>query len=173
MAPLPGAPERATELHARYGYELGEPVIFWHSVYFSYGYNGWGSGNSQPTDHPGHLGLGDDIWPVPPPGGVRRELRANRVRKPAEMIAITDTTTEISGAFGVEGCPSDPRFGPGKIHKGGANVLFCDGHVQWFPQKALVGTYNKYVESEHNIRRMWNNDHKVHGGVSYDTIDGG
>ena len=48
---------------------------------------------------------------------------------------------------------------PGNVHRGGANVLFCDGHVQWFVQKDLLVTYEVALPAEEPIRRMWNNDH--------------
>ena len=27
---------------------------------------------------------------------------------------------------------------PGRVHGGGANVLFCDGHVTWYRQEDLI-----------------------------------
>ena len=49
---------------------------------------------------------------------------------------------------------------PGRVHKGGANVLFCDGHVQWHIQSELVLTSD--VASPANLakRRLWNFDHE-------------
>lgn len=167
VAPEPGIPGRATELISKFGYELGEPLLDRDVTFFSYGYNGLGAASLQ------NKGLVLMLMAVPLPGEDFRELRANRVRKPAEMIAITDSTADGAGDFGVGPNPYDPRARPGRIHNGGANVLFCDGHVQWYPQKALLVTYNMYVESEASIRRMWNYDHKVNGGISYDHYDGG
>jgi hypothetical protein len=52
-------------------------------------------------------------------------------------------------------------------------VLFCDGHVQWYPQKDMTSTYGDYFDFESEVHRLWNNDHRVHGGISYDSVDGG
>jgi prepilin-type processing-associated H-X9-DG protein/prepilin-type N-terminal cleavage/methylation domain-containing protein len=174
FAPEPGAPGRATEVQARFGYEVGEPLLDVRTAYASYGYNGWGATEynaSPPSDH--HKGLGDLLVAAPLPFENYCELRASRVRKPAEMIAIADTTAELPGVFGVR--PNDSTGGarPGTIHNGGANVLFCDGHVQWYPQKALLVTYDRNVPGEAFVRRMWNNDHRVGGGGSYDREDPG
>jgi prepilin-type processing-associated H-X9-DG protein len=79
------------------------------------------------------------------------------------MIMIADNTPDGQWDFNID--PNDPREAPGKIHKGGANVLFCDGHVVWMHQKELLlydpdnpsikfPTVGKGI----NIARMWNND---------------
>jgi hypothetical protein len=34
-------------------------------------------------------------------------------------------------------------------------------------------TYNQTVLSEYTVRRMWNYDHHVNGGGTYDRDDGG
>jgi prepilin-type processing-associated H-X9-DG protein/prepilin-type N-terminal cleavage/methylation domain-containing protein len=175
VGPEPGAPGRATEVHARFGYEVGEPLLDVRTAYASYGYNGRGATayNTSPPPSDLHKGLGDLLVAAPLPFENYCELRANRVRKPAEMIAVTDTTAEFAGVFEVFTNSSDSRTRPGKVHNGGANVLFCDGHVQWYPQKDLVVTYNQYVPAEAHIRRMWNNDHRVNYGGVYDRDDGG
>ena len=170
----PGALGRATAVHARYGYRVGEPLIESDSRPFSYGYNAYGtgaSGTGRATDNQKGLGGMLPINPLPL-GDYARELRASRVRKPAQMIAVTDTGDGRADSV-VSPNPSLPGARPGTIHNGGANVLFCDGHVQRYHQKELLVTYNEYVPSEHAVRRMWNNDHKVNGGVSYDLGDGG
>ena len=53
---------------------------------------------------------------------------------------------------------------PGRVHGGGANVLFCDGHVFWFRQVDLVigREDGVYVHGEKPKRRMWNFDHEPH-----------
>lgn len=175
LAPEPGAPGRATELHARFGYEVGEPLLDRDGTFFSYGYNfAGGTGIGAPTPGERHKGLGDSLIAVPLPGFNPRELRSNRVRKPERMVAITDANADGNGDFAVK---PDPYWGalarPGPIHNGGTNVLFCDGHVQWYPQKEILVTYDTYVPSEHEARRMWNNDYRVNAGDAYDNNDGG
>jgi prepilin-type processing-associated H-X9-DG protein/prepilin-type N-terminal cleavage/methylation domain-containing protein len=171
----PGAPGRATEVHARFGYDVGEPLLDSGATYFSYGYNAWGAANDgEPTPNERHKGLGDMLLANPTPADIpRRELHVRRVRKPAEMVAVTDKIPSAGGDFGVKPDPPMAYGRPGVIHSGGSNVLFCDGHVQWYPQKELLVTYNNYVPSEAAVRRMWNNDHRVNGGIGYDPLDGG
>ncbi len=47
---------------------------------------------------------------------------------------------------------------PGRVHGGGANVLFCDGHVTWHPQADLLIPEPDTIADAPKIR-MWNNDH--------------
>ena len=44
---------------------------------------------------------------------------------------------------------------PSRRHRGGSQVLFCDGHVEWFKQQPIV-------EETDTARRRWNNDHQPH-----------
>jgi prepilin-type processing-associated H-X9-DG protein len=169
--PLPGAPGRATEGHAAYGYEIGEPLLDADGTYFSYGYNELGAsgGAPNPPDE-GHLGLGQYLIYQPALNWTPApcELRANRVRVPSDMIAITDSTADGIGDMVTHPyVHSDPRQNvvePGAVHSGGANVLFCDGHVQWFPQKGLLVAYDVRIVAEDSIRRMWNNNNRINVG---------
>jgi prepilin-type processing-associated H-X9-DG protein len=52
------------------------------------------------------------------------------------------------------------RLLPGRVHSSGANVLFCDGHVTWFPQDELLVT-NYFDPVQFPKMRRWNNDHEV------------
>jgi prepilin-type processing-associated H-X9-DG protein len=173
VPPEPGAPGRATEAQALFGYEVGEPLLDRDGTYFSYGYNLLGaSQGSAGTPDESHLGLGDALLPHIPQ--LRRsELPARRVRKPAEMVAVTDSHGLGKGDFGVKPNPYYWFNTPGPVHSGGPNVLFCDGHVQWYPQKDMTATYNAYLDSDAMVHRLWNNDHRIHGGISYDSVDGG
>jgi prepilin-type processing-associated H-X9-DG protein/prepilin-type N-terminal cleavage/methylation domain-containing protein len=172
VEPQPGLPGRATEAHAAYGYEVGEPLLDQDQTYFSYGYNGAGaSGGSPPPPDEGHLGLGEVLMYNPPPSIFHPspcELRATRVKNPSQMIEVTDATAD--GASDAASFPTQyPGHGqltaqPGAVHSGGANVLFCDGHVEWFPQKALVLTYDTHIAAEDPIRRMWNNNNRLNTG---------
>ncbi len=113
---------------------------------FSYGYNVSGVASMG-----GH-GLGSG----PPPG-----IPVSRVTHPAEMIAIADS--DGSGLWDGEitfnrvALPGGPRvlFPPGSRHKLGANVVFCDGHVEWARQ-------SKWIEGTDEAARRWNNDHQTH-----------
>jgi prepilin-type processing-associated H-X9-DG protein len=113
-----------------------------------------------------------EIWTM-------REVKASRVRVPSDMIAITDSGPHSSVPGSIADCfvvmPVPLRksywtFGPpGRVHAGGANVLFCDGHVRWFPAEDLIvndlqAIYSEYrlpnSERDTAVARMWNIDHE-------------
>ena len=124
----------------------------------SYGYNGFGVRSSSysylsTTDL---LGLGGDHAylaedsPIPP-------VAENRVRVPADMLAIGDSMLTPYGTTGylltmTEGSKSDPRR-----HNGGSNLAFVDGHSETLRNEDLVSTNEP-------SRRRWNNDHEPHFG---------
>jgi|tagenome__1003787_1003787.scaffolds.fasta_scaffold20841485_3 prepilin-type processing-associated H-X9-DG protein/prepilin-type N-terminal cleavage/methylation domain-containing protein len=158
MASLPLASERHAAL---FGYEVGEPLLPPQGSYFTYGYNMWGLNDGSPLltgNDPMARGLGAWIDPDPAHHGPpwdRFEVPAARVRRPSEMIAVADSTPDASWDFMIDGeSPAFPGLWPGTIHRGGANVLFCDGHVTWLHQNDLVGPAQNKVEK----RRMWHND---------------
>jgi prepilin-type processing-associated H-X9-DG protein/prepilin-type N-terminal cleavage/methylation domain-containing protein len=149
-----------------FGYEEGEALLFVDTTPFSYGYNDWGSmtsynGQGQgriPVDN--QVGLGGDINP-----GVngQREMKAGRVRRAAEMIAIADNTPDFDFDMNID--PWNSHEYPGNIHYKGCNVLFVDGHVAWYLQKELIKPFD--TASRYPMLRMWNADGRVHleGGV--------
>jgi prepilin-type processing-associated H-X9-DG protein/prepilin-type N-terminal cleavage/methylation domain-containing protein len=147
-----------------WGYNEGETLLLDTSGHFSYGYNDWGTYDAQDTPfYPTaqQRGLGGDLWV---PGTA--ELKASRVRKAAEMICIADNTPDGKFDFNID--PRDPKEAPGKIHRGGANVLWCDGHVTWKHQKELVlyridninVKYPQFSAPWNSIAPQWNNDGK-------------
>jgi prepilin-type processing-associated H-X9-DG protein/prepilin-type N-terminal cleavage/methylation domain-containing protein len=145
---------RATAFHARFGYVVGEPLID-SSAYFSYAYNGHGGSGDVEKG----LGLYISAGPTPVVAQLGYvELRASRVRYAAEMIAIADSTADGVGDYAMYPNKSQyPSVWPGKVHRDGANVLFCDGHVQWYRQSdLLVDT----PSTPARIVRMWNCDHR-------------
>ena len=81
-----------------------------------------------------------------------------KVAVPAEMIAIADRKGGDQWTTPVVG-PGDPgvRFDndPGDQHRGGANVLFCDGHLEYRAQA-------RWKEKSEAARCRWNNDHQPH-----------
>jgi prepilin-type N-terminal cleavage/methylation domain-containing protein/prepilin-type processing-associated H-X9-DG protein len=145
----------------KWGYDAGEPVLDEMKVPFSYGYNDWGAGNPQgqvPREE--QRGLGGDLW------GVSAEMRAAKVKNASEMIAIADNFTDGSWDFCID--PENPREAPAKIHLGkGSNVLFCDGHVQFYPQQDIVlfdvrtqARYTKGTPQWNRVAPMWNVDNR-------------
>lgn len=162
---------RAGSDHVPYGYTAGEPLLDWTRTFFSYGYNCWG-GSGGTASGPG-LGFIVDGLGAPQPG--YRELRVSRVRKPSQMIAIADTVADgwldfVIDPYGTPTSPNNPDNNPGplrsqpaRIHSGGANVLFCDGHVQWYLQADLISTPTPDGgRISAPIERMWNANHRSH-----------
>lgn len=113
---------------------------------FSYGYNHWAVASG------GGYGLG---------GAPGSEVRSMKVLRPADMIAFGDSDGDgfwdgdISfHRVAMVGGPQ-PLAPPGTRHKGGANIVFCDGHVEWARQQ-------KWMEKTDETARRWNNDNQPH-----------
>lgn len=113
---------------------------------FSYGYNHWAVANI------GGYGLG---------GAPGSEVPAAKVLRPADMIAFGDSNgdgfwdADISfHRLAMLGGPQ-PLAPPGTRHKSGANVVFCDGHVEWARQ-------SKWIERTDATAKRWNNDNQPH-----------
>ena len=159
----PGAQRVPMELagpeHTNFGYEAGEALIDNWGRWFSYGYNVWGaSAATVPPPFDAHKGLGPYIS-IAGVNSSATELRAARVKVPSKLIAVTDSSADGHWDIAVLPLPDVPRAWPGRVHAGGANVLFCDGHVEWFTQTDLLVT-DGVNPSQALIRRMWNNDHE-------------
>ena len=165
-------PPVAGVLDTGYGYNLGESLLMRDWGKFSYGYNDWGAGqdpvsgtimmDGAPTVSSRQLGLGGDLWN---PAG--RELKASRVRKSADMILIADNNPDGHWDFNID--PREPTEAPGGLHRGGSNILWCDGHVSWKHQKELVlySLKNPSIKYPPNtpiwneVAPQWNNDNKA------------
>jgi prepilin-type N-terminal cleavage/methylation domain-containing protein/prepilin-type processing-associated H-X9-DG protein len=166
LGPAPGGVAIATQ--TGWGYVQGEPLIHIFNTYFSYGYNAYGTGGNDDVLFGGgnpHLGLGEQVNTDPAGRGIHRELRSSRVKMPEEMIAVADST--VDGLFDSSIIPRKiigqlpGSQAPGVVHRGGDNVLFCDGHVQWYLQRDLIVT-DDGSPADAARRRMWNNDHQPH-----------
>jgi prepilin-type processing-associated H-X9-DG protein len=163
LGAVPGTTAVASDVHARFGYEVGEPLLLPASTPFSYGYNAFGTlGRLEPPPSPLHRGLGDLVADVPLGAGpsAARELRAARVNKAADMIAVTDTGDGVEDLYVMP--LHDHPARPGNVHNGGANVLFCDGHVAWYRLADLLvlPTFTVNLPVDAQVRRMWNNDNE-------------
>ena len=140
---------------SRYGYDPGERLLDESTVPFSYGYNDWGAHNVSDPQR----GLGADLWRT-----TSREVRAAQVRSASNMIALADNFTDGSWDFCID--PTNEREAPSKIHNGGSNVLFCDGHVSWYQQQEIVlfdvkNPATKYARNSGQwnlIAPMWNSN---------------
>ena len=162
-----------------YGYEQGESVLQCNLIQFSYGYNDWGSAGPT-TDPTMAFGLGGDAgWGQF--GVAGREPNASEIAKSADCIIITDVVarTPSAGSFLFNVDPHDPLQSPSKLHYGGSNALFCDGHVSWMKQSELclfdTAVYDRssaYASLDfrldtpghpaQSIAQRWNRDNKPH-----------
>ena len=158
----PGRVVLATPFYQGYGYEVGERLILSLTNYFSYAYNYGGAGGSQGSIADGTFkGLGHTVG-IPELTRARGELPASRVKVPAQMIAVVDSTADAVEDFIVRPITDAPQGLPGRVHNGGANALFCDGHVQWYLQRDLVFNPDPHDHSQWPKIRMWNNDHGLY-----------
>jgi prepilin-type processing-associated H-X9-DG protein len=118
-----------------------------------YALNENGTFNSPQLEDP-HLGLGL--------GSPPREVTEGTVLFPAEMIALGDVFTGAvdlsphgTNRFGWTGTFALGMGIPSARHLGGANVLFCDGHVEFHRQ-------GEWVIATDAARCRWNTDHEPH-----------
>ena len=79
---------------------------------------------------------------------------------------IADNQPDGDYDFNID--PTDPKESPGPLHKGGSNVLWCDGHVTWKHQKELVLydlktklTFLIGTPPWNNNAAQWNNHNKA------------
>jgi prepilin-type processing-associated H-X9-DG protein len=150
-------PTAKTTADMGYGYNMGESLLGKADAKFTYGYNDWGSHQLEKPQR----GLGSDIW-----SANWGEIKASRVRKGSEMILITDIKADSNNyCFNVD--PKDKKEQPSTIHRGGSNVVYCDGHVEWKHLNDLVlwnpATGNMYLPIQAAYQknaRQWNNDNK-------------
>jgi len=121
----------------------------------SYGYNAWGSGFDA------DLGLSETSQVAAAP-----TVRESKLVAPADMIASGDgpdwkrnwiegLSLHLVPTFGIDYGDEFESWGPARRHHGGANILFCDGHVEY-------GKYRKWVQHRDDVMRRWNRDHQPH-----------
>ncbi|HVY70849.1 MAG TPA: type II secretion system protein [Verrucomicrobiae bacterium] len=114
---------------------------------FTYAYNDVGTDISGVRS----LGLAGDFGAVQNLG-----LPESQVAVPADMIAVGDI-----GAWGTIWyhdrplTPAQSWFFSLPVHDRGANLAFCDSHVEFLAARKLE-------ERSDTIRRRWNNDHQPH-----------
>jgi prepilin-type processing-associated H-X9-DG protein len=161
--PPPGHPgDRAAGFHTNFGYRPGELLLSSEGFYFSYGYNFQGALGSTPLNAWGR-GLGSVCFAQNQAGsGGSGPTKASRVKDASEMIAVADSNADAVWDTAISPLPTlgMMRACPGRVHNGGANVLFCDGHVAWYPQEDLVLSPDLISAKDLEKRRMWNFDHE-------------
>jgi prepilin-type processing-associated H-X9-DG protein/prepilin-type N-terminal cleavage/methylation domain-containing protein len=132
--------------------QMTTAIGFGEVVAFSYGYNISGSG----------LGAKQGLDSVMSGMDLGQHVRESQVLVPGDMIAYGDSSDLgdyslpwIIPTFGVDMGDWFESWGPSKRHLGGANMLFCDGHVEY-------GRIRKWVEHRDDVMRRWNRDNQPH-----------
>jgi prepilin-type N-terminal cleavage/methylation domain-containing protein/prepilin-type processing-associated H-X9-DG protein len=78
-------------------------------------------------------------------------VKESEVRVPSDMIAVADHW-RVGSNLGT----SHQVHWPSSRHRGGANVLFCDGHIEF-------GKQESWVADTPEARRRWNRDNTPDG----------
>jgi prepilin-type N-terminal cleavage/methylation domain-containing protein/prepilin-type processing-associated H-X9-DG protein len=132
----------------------------------SYGFNTWGVGLQQ-----GQLSLGLNAYTVGGTGGFGRGIADSGVVAPGEMIAIADYDPGYDDDG--DGDHPDTLFSyclTGNHHRGRANVVFCDAHVEYAKTNAWAAPGYLFRSTGLNneaVRMRWNNDHQIHSNVDW------
>lgn len=121
---------------------------------YSYGYNAYGTALLLPQLS---LGLGRDLPPDPDPADPRTVVGESQVQAPADMLAVGDLNDFPQGfmATFIPQVTAPWLGGPSARHRGGANFVFCDGHLEFAERLA-------WSAATPAARRRWNNDHEPH-----------
>ena len=139
--------------------------------------NGYGTGLRQSGLN---LGMGmfetEKVPKVPSDPWAYSQVKDTAVTAPSDMIAYGDTEFNaadlerhaedvLSATFMLNPSPTLTQYGsklpsklvfiPGNHHSGGANIVFCDSHVEWKGQ-------SNWVEKTEVTRRRWNIDNEPH-----------
>lgn len=121
---------------------------------YSYGYNAFGTAVQFPNLN---LGLG---YPGIPENNLTSpilEVNESQIRAPSDMVAVGDLT-DFPGVFDVTIKPNSPSpyaGAPAARHDGGANIVFCDSHIEFAKR-------TNWIASTDLARRRWNSDHEPH-----------
>jgi prepilin-type N-terminal cleavage/methylation domain-containing protein/prepilin-type processing-associated H-X9-DG protein len=136
-------------------------------IFPHYGYNATGAVRRNPPPHNPGLG-GDFVWSGAS-GGNYVAAKENWVRNPAQMIALGDSPTFVRPPLASSTLsPADPLYiafpyilqpsgyyGVANYHANGANMLFCDDHVQFAAQSFWLGASDA-------SKCVWNADNQSH-----------
>jgi len=137
-------------------------------IFPHYGYNAIGAERINPP--PQNPGLGGNfVWSGLGVGGYVASAE-NWVRVPSRMIAFGDGETFVEPPLisGVTLTPADPLYmifpyilqpqnyyGVNQDHDQGANLMFCDQHVEYAPQ-------TQWLSAADENKRLWNHDNQSH-----------
>jgi prepilin-type N-terminal cleavage/methylation domain-containing protein/prepilin-type processing-associated H-X9-DG protein len=134
-----------------------------------YGYNV--AGTDRSVGRTRSLGLAPiQLWAFDPSSMQTtiletQEIKASAVKSPADMIAIGDNDCSpvpddgfVFGYDAVSPFPELPGTAPPRVgnwHNLGANMVFCDGHVEYAKQSI-------WTQATDDFRKRWNNDNQPH-----------
>jgi prepilin-type N-terminal cleavage/methylation domain-containing protein/prepilin-type processing-associated H-X9-DG protein len=136
---------------------FGAPGASTYTLGYSYNElgTGWQDGKLR-------LGLGFTVevsgfadYGAREPLGPRLSVSSGDVRVPSNMIAIGDGGGMLLSATfpgGILNYKTGTLLG---LHNSGANIVFCDGHVEYSKRE-------KWVEESASTRQRWNNDNQPH-----------
>jgi len=118
---------------------------------YSYGYNMSGSGRFLTTVP--SLGLDGGSSDR----GASTYLSENQVKVPSDMIAVADARPRRPGGdMDLDDIyPTNLLADLVPRHNQGANIVFCDGHVEYAKQ-------TEWLRKTDRARQRWNNDHEPH-----------
>jgi prepilin-type processing-associated H-X9-DG protein len=135
----------------------------------SYGFNTWGAGIAETGFGAISLGL-NTVNAIINGGTLGRGtgLVESGVVTPGDMIAIADYDPGYDDDG--DGDHPDCLFSyclTGNHHRGRANVVFCDAHVEYAKTNAWAAPGYVFRTGPHNdvVRMRWNNDHQIHSTV--------
>ena len=124
----------------------------------------WTNNPSLPLPNPSYdynfAGSGRYRNPLPSLGldGVSSYVTENKVKVPSDMVAISDATFQVGGDGDADDLiPSInllAELAPPR-HNKGANIVFCDVHVEYGKQTA-------WLQKSDRARQRWNTDHQSH-----------
>jgi prepilin-type processing-associated H-X9-DG protein/prepilin-type N-terminal cleavage/methylation domain-containing protein len=159
---MPGPMIAANDVATNFGYERGERLLLELGTYFSYGYNSQGAWGGAGFASP--RGMGEDSHDLTDPRvWSRNAKRGTSVKSASEFIIIADTVADGWADLHLLPMPSRPQPGVNEsladVHRGGSNVLFFDGHVQWYLRADLMLKW-PVVAAESGKQRMWNADNQ-------------
>jgi prepilin-type N-terminal cleavage/methylation domain-containing protein/prepilin-type processing-associated H-X9-DG protein len=131
-----------------------DPLGIGNHARFSIGFNDWG----LDWQHTPQLGLGGDING----GSFKGLVREGMVANPAEMIVLGDSRADASLDANID--PTEIDQWPSSRHRGRANVVFGDAHVESPKRHDLIDP-----AADNPWRRRWNNDHQSHEEITWNV----
>jgi prepilin-type N-terminal cleavage/methylation domain-containing protein/prepilin-type processing-associated H-X9-DG protein len=136
----------------------GQVIVFYtnQTTYATYGYNVLGTVDSRPFP----AGVNEQFIPSELHLGLGINCSESAVINPTDMFSLvclrSDTTwMRFAGPYRGSSIPYQEIS---SLHRGGANALFCDGHVEQAKR-------DRITEATDRARRRWNRDNEPHANT--------